>query len=77
LGLSLVCSTAVAHGGTVLLDRPAGGGVRFTMSISLKREKGSEAILRNSPLPFDYAGERDHALLELSDVLPAEAYGKK
>lgn len=76
LGLSLVCSAAVAHGGTVLLDRPAGGGVRFTVSLSLGQEKGAEAILRNTHLSFDYAGERDRALLELSDVLPAEVYLK-
>lgn len=74
LGLSLVCLAAVAHGGTVLLDRPKDGGARFTVSISLRPEPNSDTLLRTVPPAYDYAGEQDHALQELSDVLPPEVY---
>lgn len=74
LGLSLVCSAAITHGGTVLLDRPEGGGTRFTMSISLRPEEVRDTLLQAAPPAFDYAGEQDHALQELSDVLPPEVY---
>ena len=42
----------------------------FTMVI---RQDNSGAV-RSPRLFIDYAGERDHGLLELSDTLPAELY---
>lgn len=72
LGLALVRCAAMVHEGTVLIDSPEGFTTRVTMSISISRPK--TATVR-SPLPrVDYAGERDHGLLELSDVLPAHLY---
>ena len=33
-----------------------------------------DATLRSPKMRIDYAGERDHGLIELSDVLPAHLY---
>jgi K+-sensing histidine kinase KdpD len=72
LGMVLVRGTAAAHGGTVLIDHPAGCGTRVTMSIAIR--KAPDTMMRSTILRVDYAGERDHGLLELSDVLPPEFY---
>lgn len=71
LGMVLIRSTATAHGGTVLVDQPTGTGMRLTMSISI-RSGGTD--VRSPMLRVDYAGERDHGLVELSDVLPSTLY---
>jgi signal transduction histidine kinase len=72
LGMVLVRSVATMHGGTVLMDAPQGKGTRVTMTIQL-RQNGS-IQLRSPLLRIDYAGERDHCLQELADVLPARLY---
>ncbi|MBQ7345220.1 MAG: HAMP domain-containing histidine kinase [Oscillospiraceae bacterium] len=72
LGMTLICCGAAAHGGTVLIDHPADGGTRVTMSIPLRRS--TDSMVRSDTLIYDYAGEQDHGLLELSDILPPEAY---
>ena len=72
LGLVLIRSTAQQHGGTVLVDQPAQQGTRVTMTLAIR--PGSSCNVRSPILKVDYAGERDHGLLELSDVLPAELY---
>ena len=74
LGLPLICAAASAHDGTVLIERPQDGGTRITMSLSIRDRIGGDALLRSNTLRIDYAGEQDHALLALSDVLPADAY---
>lgn len=74
LGLSVVRSAATNHGGTVLIDHPESGGTRVTMTLDLRSR---EDHLLRSPISIptvDYAGGHDHALLELSDVLPPSAY---
>lgn len=74
LGLALVRSAAACHSGTVLIDQPEGGGTRITMTITVI--SGDDTVL-HSPvrIPFsDYAGGRDHGLMELSDILPGKAY---
>lgn len=72
LGMMLVRSTATAHNGTVLVTQPDSDSVRFTFSIELKEEKNG---ILHSPMPLaDYAGERDHGLIELSDFLPSSEY---
>lgn len=75
LGMVLVRSTAAAHGGAVLIDQPAGRGTRVTMTLSLRQPKTTQ--VRSPILRIDYAGERDHGLLELADVLPAELYSSE
>lgn len=72
LGMLLVRNTAAAHGGTVLIDQPQGEGTRVTFSMTIRSSGGN--TLRSDIRVVDYAGEYDHALLELSDVLPAEFY---
>ncbi len=71
LGMVLVRSTAALHGGTVLIDHPQGSGTRITVSFAIRQ---GNATLRSPKLRIDYAGERDHGLIELSDVLPARLY---
>lgn len=71
LGMVLIRAAARTHGGTVLIDRPQ-EGARISMTISIRESQ--ENILRSPVLNVDYAGERDHGLLELSESLPAQLY---
>lgn len=75
LGMVLIRSTASIHGGTVLIDQPANQGARITMSMRI--HSGYETTLRSPVLSIDYAGERDHGLIELSDTLPVSLYDKR
>lgn len=72
LGMILVRNAAASHGGTVLIDQPEGAGTRITLTLAIRQS--SDTGLHSPVLQLDYAGERDHGLLELSDVLPAELY---
>lgn len=72
LGLVLIRSAAQQHGGTVLVDQPAACGTRVTMTLAIR--SGAADQVCSPILKVDYAGERDHGLLELSDVLPADMY---
>lgn len=71
LGMAIVCSTAMLHGGAVLVDKTE-NGTRITMSLQAKSNASNE--VRSPILRFDYAGEYDHCLLELADVLPPQHY---
>lgn len=74
LGMVLVRAAANAHGGTVLIQQPEDGGTKVTLTITLRQNDGG---VFNAPVfTVDYAGERDHGLIELSDSLPASAYEK-
>jgi len=71
LGLFMIRSAAAAHEGTVLVEHPKAGGTRITLTLST----AAEAPELQSPLPaFDYAGELDHGLIELSQHLPSHLY---
>lgn len=72
LGMVFIRAAAAAHGGTVLIDQPAGGGTRVTMTMSI--DQNVDPMLRTSTFHVDYMGERDHLLVELSDVLPLSLY---
>lgn len=72
LGFVIIRSAAQQHGGTVLVDHPADSGTRVTMTLAIR--SGNADQVRSPILRVDYAGERDHGLLELSDVLPSELY---
>ena len=74
LGMVMIRSAASAHGGTVLIDHPDGCGTRLTMSMAIRQD--TDSVVRASTLQVDYAGERDHVLMELSDALPAKLYHK-
>lgn len=71
LGMSLICSVSRAHAGTVLLQQNAGGGTKITLAFPIRQNKGE---LRSNVKKIDYAGERDHALIELSGSLPSKVY---
>ena len=53
-------------------DFPKEGGTR--VSITFSNVPGQEQVLHTAFLPADYAGEQDHALIELSEYLPIEKY---
>ena len=71
IGMVLVSSAAANHGGAVLIDQPE-GCLRVTMTMKIQHRQ--DGWVRSPILGMDYAGERDHGLLELSDVLPAKLY---
>ena len=72
LGMVLIRNAAAAHGGAVLIDHPEGGGTRITLTLAIRQS--TSGSLRSPLLRIDYAGERDHTLLEFSDSLPAALY---
>lgn len=73
LGITIARNAATAHGGTLLLDQPEADTVRFTLTIPVA--KHSSTPLRSPViLPVDYSGGYDHALTELSDILPSEFF---
>ncbi len=74
LGMVLIRSAATAHGGTVLMEQSEECGTKITMTMQIKQN--TDNVVRNNPLRVDYAGERDHLLLEFSESLPAELYKK-
>lgn len=71
LGMVIVRSTAALHGGAVLMEQTE-VGTRITMSLRIRQSRS--AVVRSPILRIDYAGERDHGLMELADVLPASLY---
>ena len=72
LGMALVRAAATLHGGSVLIDRAPSGGTRITMTLQLRQR--SDTKFHSPLLRIDYAGERDHGLQELADVLPSSLY---
>ena len=75
LGMVLIRSAAANLGGTVLVDHPPQGGTRITMTIAIRQNNSN--MLHSHIMHIDYAGEKDHALVELSDVLPTSQYFKE
>lgn len=72
LGMLLTRNTAARHQGAVLVDHPQGGGTRMTITFSSVPVSSSQ--LHTKMMLTDYAGEQDHALIELSEFLPASFY---
>lgn len=72
LGMLLIRSTAARHSGTVLVDSPDAAGTRVT--ITFTSVPSDEDALHMRSLLADYAGEQDHALIELSELLHADFY---
>ena len=54
------------------MDQPDGTGTRVTLTLAIRSGSGNQ--VRSPILKVDYAGERDHGLLELSDVLASDLY---
>lgn len=76
IGMSLVRTAAIAHKGTVLVTKPEDGGTQITISFPIRSKADTNLHSPNYSLWADYAGEQDHALLELSDALPHSLYQK-
>lgn len=74
LGMVLVRAAATAHNGTVLVEQIPSGGTRVTMSFTLAQNKTS--VLGSHIFTIDYAGERDHGLIELSESRPVSSFIK-
>ena len=75
LGMVLIRSVASMHGGTVLLEQTQDGGLRLTISMAIRQK--DDTFVYSAPMRVDYAGERDHALIELSECLPSSLYAKE
>lgn len=75
LGMLLVRQAATAHGGTVLMESGTDFGLKLTMTIPIRQP--SDPGVRSPMIHVDYAGDRDHRLLELADCLPAEAFKRE
>ncbi len=73
LGMVMIRAAAASHGGTVLVDTPAGSGTRVTLTMRL-RQDASAAV--HSPRQ-NLLGGRDQALIELSQFLPPSVYEKE
>ena len=72
LGMVIVRTAAINHGGTVLIEQNANAGTRVTMTLAIRQN--AESRLQSPMLRPDYSGGWDHGLVELSDCLPAEKY---
>ena len=70
MGMQLVRSAAIAHGGTVLMTALPEGGLLTELCLPIRQENA----LRSPRRRLSYTGERDTLLVELSDVLPPEFY---
>ena len=77
LGLPLVRHIAALHGGTVVLNSQPGEGTTVTLSFSTRLEPSQAEELHNPVRSCDYAGGYNADLLELSDILPPEAFDSR
>ena len=71
LGLMLCRMIATNHGGALFIGPGKSGGTAAVLSLPIREDK-SENVL-SMPMRVDYTGSWDHALVELSGVLPPEA----
>jgi two-component sensor histidine kinase len=74
LGMALIRGAAAAHRGTLLLRPRSEGGMQAVFSFPICQDTTQ---LRSPSLRIDYAGERDHGLVELSQFLPPERFSSK
>lgn len=72
LGMVLVRSFALSHGGCVLTDHPNAQASRVTLTIPICPTPDGQ--VRSPHIQIDYACQQDRCLLELSEVLPISAY---
>lgn len=71
LGMALVRMAAAVHDGTVLVTQTDSSAC-VCLRITVKKPSGTR--LSSATIPVDYTGERDHGLVELSDVLPSKLF---
>lgn len=73
LGMSVICSVAAAHKGTVLLNISRKKTAIVTLSIPIRTE--SDTILKSPEVILGgYSGGIDTHLIELSGILPSSYY---
>ena len=70
MGLRLVRTAALSHGGIALVTTPREGGVQVQLSLPVRQD----GPVRSNRLRISYTGEQDPLLVELSDVLPPDFY---
>jgi len=75
LGMVLIRRAAAVHGGTVLVEQSEDRGTKLTMTMEIRQSTTN--TVRSNIFHVDYAGERNHWLLELSESLPAELYQRE
>lgn len=71
LGMMLVRLAASAHEGTVLVSQTES---TTCVKMQLAIRKPGSTMLSSPIMRVDYAGERDHGLVELSDILPSQLF---
>lgn len=71
LGMALILACARTHGGTVLIAPSPEKGFKLTLSLPIRLDT---TLLSSPRMRIDYAGERNHGLIELSDSLPYPLY---
>lgn len=74
LGIPIIRSIASSHKGSLLATLPEPGKIRFALTIPVLHDNSGK--LRSPVLRPDYSGGFDQGLIELSDVLPSDAYKK-
>ncbi len=74
LGMPLIRAVAQAHGGAVLIDQPQPDYIRVTLTLKIQQRENPTTVYNPLTRILDYSGGKDHALLELSDILPAKSY---
>lgn len=74
LGMVLIRNAAAVHGGTVLMEQSESVGNRLTITLTI--DQSSAEGLHSPIMKVDYAGDRDHHLLEFANSLPAKLYRK-
>ncbi len=73
LGMGILRSAAICHGGTVLVDQPETGGTRVSLTIKIR--ESTDSMVRTPGILL--SGGRDTALIELSQCLPLSVYEKE
>lgn len=73
LGLPLCSAIARAHGGRIFAQSQVGEGTKITVALPSRES----LIQQVDDMAFDYTGGFDHVLVELSDALRSDAYGKE
>lgn len=73
LGLPVVRSIAIGHGGTLLVDQNKSNSIRFTMSLAVRSDCAT-TLYSQFATRVDFTGGFDTASVELSEVLSDEEY---
>lgn len=72
LGMRIVHSVALSHGGTLLLTQGEQGGTRVVMTLAIRQN--TSGTLHSPVFDIDYSGGFDHSLVELSDCLSSHLF---